>query len=439
MKKDTQEKKNLHRIAVAGAVICAILFFGYGVLGPKFIIETGEDGLYFLADVKKVNSSDLEITEDVPGGQGGKLLKLELEIVSRPFRGQQLLLESNAYPANELQGIVYHVGDRVIVYATWNENGSGYHDPYVVDLYRQNSLLTLCLIFALFLLFVGGKHGLGALCGLLITGALVWYWLLPFILRGGNPLLGTAGVCAIVAVISVPLIAGFNRKTLAAIIGVVIGVTLAGVLAWATGNAARIVGIEYDNASMLAVLPQAALLDMRGVFMAGILIGCLGAMMDTGLSVASAVYEMRALHPKMNRRNLWAAGMNVGRDILSMMSSTLILAYAGTAVPLMMILAAYNIPLMVILNSDMIAAEVIRSIAGTIGLCLAVPATILAVLVLCKDGEDCPPCAVSAESVPGKLSLDGGLSTSQDVDVPAVIVPNTSLHHTQKWWDKLDD
>jgi len=425
MKHGKFEKQKIHRLTVAGAVIITSLLFVYGVFGPKSIIETAEGGLYFLADVKKVTSSDLEITDDVPGGQGGKLLKLELEIVSRPFRGQQLYLESNAYPANELQGIVYRAGDRVIVYATWNDAGSGYHDPYVVDLYRQNSLLMLCLIFALFLLFVGGKHGLGALCGLVITGALVWYWLLPFILRGGNPLLGTAGVCAVVAVISVPLIAGLNRKTLAAIIGVVIGVTLAGGLAWMTGNAARIVGIEYDNASMLAVLPQAALLDMRGVFMAGILIGCLGAMMDTGLSVASAVYEMRALHPKMSRRSLWAAGMNVGRDILAMMSSTLILAYAGTAVPLMMILAAYKVPLMVILNSDMIAAEVIRSIAGTIGLCLAVPATILAVLVLSKDEGDAP--------------LGEDPSDDSNSEPPKWPMAKTQPHHTQQWWDKLDE
>ncbi len=422
-----------------GVSICAVLVGGlflFSVFGPKQAVNTAEGGVYFLADIAKVISSDLEYTDDVPGGRGGKLLQLDLVVVSKPYAGKKLYIETNAYPANELQGIVYRQGDRVIIYATRTQ-GLSFTDAYIVDLYRQNSLLLLCVIFALFLLFVGGKHGMGALFGLLITGSLVWFWLLPFILRGGNPLLGTAGICGLVAIISVPLISGVNRKTAAAIIGVVVGVTLAAGLAILTGEAARIVGIEYESTSMLAVLPQAAKLDLRGIYMAGILIGCLGAMMDTGLSVASAVYEMRALDPGMSRKSLWQAGMNVGRDILAMMSSTLILAYAGTAVPLMMILAAHQVPFLIILNSDMIAAEIIRSIAGTIGLCLAVPATIGAVLLLCKDSTPCPG---QNDSLGGPAKTAEELS-NQPNNQPASAkwpLPKVLPHHTQEWWDKLE-
>ena len=432
MDKPASQSKNRSRKLVVGAIVLMVALFGYALWGPKTAIKTVEGGLYLLADVERVIHQPLVTTEDVPGGHGGQLLELDLRLVSRPYAGERLTLHHNAYPANELQGIVYQQGDRVILYATLDE-ADGYHDPYVVDLYRQNSLLVLCFVFALFLLLVGGKHGLGALCGLVITGTLVWLWLLPFILAGGNPLLGTAGICGVVTLVSIPLIAGFNRKTLSAIIGVVIGVTLAGVLAWLTGNAARIIGIEYDTASMLAVLPQAALLDMRGIFMAGILIGCLGAMMDTGLSVASAVYEMRGLHPQMGWRQLWAAGMNVGRDILSMMSSTLILAYAGTAVPLMLILAAYQVPLLVVFNSDLIAAEVIRSVAGTVGLCLAVPATILVVLVLCpKTQHPTVTGGAGAEEL-------GPAATAQQAFREEGAASAVEPHHTQQWWDKLDD
>ena len=130
---------------------------------------------------------------------------------------------------------------------------------------------------------------------------------------------------------------------------------------------------------MLMYIPQDISFDYKGLLFAGILIGALGAAMDVAMSLSSAMFEIRDVDPKIKKGALLKAGMNIGRDMIATMSSTLILAYVGGALQLLLLLMAHEVPLYEIINQDGYASEVVRSFAGSIGLILTIPITALAV------------------------------------------------------------
>ncbi len=309
---------------------------------------------------------------------------VEVRLEDPPFKGQTRTIVHNACLDNPLQGPYLRVGDKVVVYCTATMDGK-LSQAYIDGLERKGTVYFLVAVFVLVLIVIGRTRGIAALLSLTAMALLIWYWLLPSMLKGLNPLGGSVVVCLLVSVFSIPLICGFNLKSLCAVIGTQSGVALAGLLAYYTGKQSQIVGIEFEYANFLVALTDKSIqLDLQGIFFAGVLIGTLGAVMDTSVSVASAVQEFIRLNPGISPVRLWRAGMNVGKDAMSTMCSTLILAYTGSAIPLLLLLMAHGVPFVKIFNSDMVVAEIIRSLAGSIGLSLCIPITVLTALILNK-------------------------------------------------------
>jgi len=147
---------------------------------------------------------------------------------------------------------------------------------------------------------------------------------------------------------------------------------------------AKLTGFGDDESQMLMYIPQNVTFDFRGLLFAGILIGTMGATMDVGMSIASAMHEIKENSPNIKTSALFRAGMNVGRDAMATMSNTLILAYAGGSLHMMLLLMAYQTPFTHIINWDMIASEILRSLAGSIGIIFAIPITALASVMIEK-------------------------------------------------------
>jgi uncharacterized membrane protein len=206
--------------------------------------------------------------------------------------------------------------------------------------------------------------------------------MLPAFFRGYDPILTTILVSTIVSIISFSIISGRNLKTLAAIIGTTGGVLVAGILAYITGSAAQLTGFSDEEMQSLLFIPQQINYDYQGILFSGMIIGALGAVMDVGMSIASAIEEIKLANPSVGTWSLIRAGMNVGRDIMGTMADTLILAYTGGAIPLMLVFMAYNTSLIKIINLDLIATEVVRALSGSIGLIIAVPITSTAAGIL---------------------------------------------------------
>lgn len=267
-------------------------------------------------------------------------------------------------------------GDEVLLLIEENEDGT-VANAYVAEIARDKYILYLVIAFVIALVAIGKGRGLKAVLSLVLTAVAVLKVLLPAILKGWDPVIVSVGVCAAVIGATILIISGPNKKTLSAVIGTTGGVIVAGIVALIFGSLAKLTGIGGDESQMLMYIPQGTYFDFRGLLFAGILIGTMGANMDVGMSIASAMHEIKASNSQITDRDLIKAGMNVGRDIMATMSNTLILAYAGGSLQLMLLLMAYDTPFYKVINWDVIASEVLRAIAGSIGLIFTIPITAL--------------------------------------------------------------
>lgn len=243
-------------------------------------------------------------------------------------------------------------------------------------------LLYLLVVFLGGLIIIGGYQGLKTIFTLVLTILGVVKFLLPMILKGYDPILISIFTCAVVIVITLLIISGINKKTLAAIIGTSGGVIIAGFSALFVGSMANLTGLGNEESIHLILYSRN--IDFQGLLFAGIIIGALGAVMDVGMSISSAMHEIELANPEITIGDLISAGMNVGRDIMGTMSNTLILAYVGSSLNLMLLLSTYDIPLGQIIAKESIASEIVRSLAGSIGLIFTIPLTAFASGMLAK-------------------------------------------------------
>lgn len=311
-----------------------------------------------------------------------RTFKVQLQILSGPYQGRTLDVR-HVLTGTPAYDIVVHAGERVLV-ATETLHGE-LVEVAIADHERDRHLLGLALLFVALLVGLGGKKGLYSLLSLVLIGILIIYVFIPLLLRGYNPITLAVIVAAVSTAFTISLVGGANRKALAAIIGTVGGVLVAGILAIIVGTAINATGLAGQESQMLLFIPQGVDFNFRGLLMAGIIIGALGAVMDIGMSIASSVNEVRRANPGLRRRELFWSGMNVGRDVMGTMSNTLILAYTGGALSLLLLVRAYNVEFIRLINMDTIASEVLRALAGSIGLVAAIPLTALAAAWLVKE------------------------------------------------------
>lgn len=269
--------------------------------------------------------------------------------------------------------IVIKPGDEVILYV--DSDGNNIKNAYISDFARDRKLLYLTVVFVSLLALFGGKKGIKSIITLAIIGGVIYLVLLPLILQGYDPIVITVLVSVAVTAITLITLGGISAKTFSAIVGTAGGVLIAGLLAFTVGTAAQLTGFSDDEMHMLLYSSQDIHFDYHGILFSGMIIGALGAVMDVGVSIASAVEEIKKANPFLRTGDLIRAGMSVGRDVMGTMADTLILAYTGGAMPLMLVFMAYDTPFLKVINLDIIATEVVRSLAGSIGLIVAVPIT----------------------------------------------------------------
>lgn len=325
------------------------------------------------AKVLKIISEDTIESEQLV--DGFKVQYAEVKILNGPHKGETMIAQ-NVMDNRMAYNIIIDEGDDVLLYFQEDEEGN-IEEIYISEIYRQKHLLYLVLAFGLLLMIFGGLKGIKAIITLALTGVCVVKVLLPCMLKGYNPILVSVAICAVVTSFTLIIISGFNKKTISAIIGTTGGVLIAGIVALVIGSMAKLTGLGNDEAQMLMFLPQKVDFNFKGLLFAGIILGALGAVMDVGMSIASAMHEIEITNPEIDTKSLIKSGMNVGRDIMGTMSNTLILAYTGGSLHLMLLLMAHKIPFLEVINWDMFASEIVRALAGSIGLIFAVPITAL--------------------------------------------------------------
>ena len=212
-----------------------------------------------------------------------------------------------------------------------------------------------------------------AVIGLVVTFILVLLFLFTAIYRGMRPVAASVITVIMTTIITIFILTGYTKKTAAAILGTVSGVVISGITAWLFGKIAGISGYNVSNIDSLVSVANCTNIKVGDLLFAGILISSLGAVMDVGLSVASTITEIHDVNPELNHRDLFKRGMNVGKDMMGTMANTLILAFAGGSLSELLLDYAYNLPYLQIINSYTIGIELMRGIAGSIGIILTVP------------------------------------------------------------------
>ena len=235
-------------------------------------------------------------------------------------------------------------------------------------------LLVLCL--------VGGKQGIKGALGLVFTFFCILFVYLPLVYQGWSPFWVAVFICVVTTLVTMYLIGGPTKKTLVATGGTVAGVIIAGIAATDFSKATGITGWNVSDIESLLTLASTSGVQVGGLLFSGLLISSLGAVMDVAMSIGSAIAELHAQNPAISRRDLFKAGMHVGRDMMGTDSNTLILAFAGGSISMLVLDYAYALPYQQIINSNNIGIAIMQGLSGSFGIVLAVPVTVaLAVLL----------------------------------------------------------
>ena len=267
-------------------------------------------------------------------------------------------------------------------------------DTVVSSVYAQDrefQILAFAALYLLALCLIGGWQGAKGALGLVFTfGCILWVYL-PLVYRGWSPFWSAVLVCAVTAVVTLWLVGGPTRKTLVATAGTVAGVVMAGVAASLFSLATGITGWNVSDIESLMTLWSTADIQVGGLLFSGLLISSLGATMDVAMSIASSMAEVQAQTPDISRWALFQAGMRVGRDMMGTDSNTLILAFAGGSVSMLVLDYAYDLPWLQIINSNNIGIAVMQGLAGSFGVVLSVPVTVaLAMLLYVRPDRETP-------------------------------------------------
>lgn len=294
---------------------------------------------------------------------------LEVEILQGEHKGE--VLTSPNY-LSAYYNIDAKVGTRIIARLAEDDDGLLYVASFV-NYDRGPVLAGFVLLFAVVLIIVGGKQGFKALFGLAFTLVALWFVLIPLLRRGAPPILTTVALVALTAGVSLAALTGYTRKTLCALAGCVGGVAIAGGLAALVGVLTPLSGFNMPEAEELVLRATDHGLTIRGLLVCGVLISSLGAVMDVAMSIASSCNELRELNPELSLGALFRSGLHIGRDAMGTMANTLILAFVGSSLNALILFQAYDYPALQLLNSDMMAIEVVQGVAGSIGIVLTVP------------------------------------------------------------------
>jgi uncharacterized membrane protein len=345
-----------------------------------------------------------------PTGQPVRCGVVTVKLTSGPDRGTQVYTDFPGGPGAP----VVHPGDDVVL--TRTEGTGTAYEYQIADHRRSTQLWLLLAVFVLAVLAFGRLRGLAALAGLAVTFAILLMFIVPAILGGGPPVLIAIVGSAAIMLSVLYLTHGFTVPTSVAVLGTLLSLTLTGVLSALSTASMHLTGIASEEDTFLSLAYQHV--DMQGLLLAGILIGSLGVLDDVAVTQAVTVDELAAANPTLSARQLYRAAARVGRAHITAVINTIILAYAGASLPMLLLLTAGQQPLGQVLTTQQMAQEIVRSIVGTIGLIAAVPITtaLAAVTTSRLPGKKTTPTESSQRrpSLPAEARHTGWLDDDAD-------------------------
>jgi uncharacterized membrane protein len=344
---------------IIALIFCVCCFF---LLATPFVHADGEER------AKYVHGTVISITNEqrgyIPGTDVRSTLQnLKVRMNDGEEKGVVIDLEHNFYKVHE--------GSRVYLQQIPTETGG--YTYMIAEIDRRMFMYALLGLFGVFVVIFSGKQGLRSLLSLLLGLLAVIYILIPALLAGYSPVLVSIAVAIAVLALAIFLTHGFKRISVVAFLGTVSSVVLTGILAYASVFLARLSGVVSEESLYLSINTK-GLLDAKGLLLGGILIGILGVLDDVAITQAAVVSELRAT-ATLSAKELYLRAMRVGREHVGALVNTLVLAYVGTGLPLMLYFVTSDRTGVPIISQEIFATEIIRTVVGSMGLILTVPIT----------------------------------------------------------------
>ncbi len=334
----------------------------------------------FKATVQEVIETDtIEVA-----GQEAPYQILRITLHTSDQRDQDLMIQHGAVPTVDF--IDYQSGDTV--YVRSDQNFSNLIEAEVIDssqaqiigYSRENTIKLIFAIFLVVVLVVNGLKGVRSIISLILSFVVIFMVVLPLILQNVNPVLVAALLSVLIIPITFYLSHGWKKKTHVAVAATVFALIVSSLLAATFIRTTHLTGFSSEEAGFIRVEQEQ--LNLRGLLLAGIIIGLLGTLDDITITQAGLVFSLKKNNPKLKLKELYQQSMEVGQDHITSMVNTLILVYAGASLPLMLLFVNNPHPLGYVLSQELVVEEIVRTLVSSIGLILAAPLTSVLAAVL---------------------------------------------------------
>ncbi|WP_081338310.1 YibE/F family protein [Eisenbergiella tayi] len=349
---------------------------GLILIGILICLPTGyEDALIYqgteraVGKVVETDNSAIITSGLIQSGEQSCMLEIE----NGNFKGK--ILEGVNFLSGSLEkDKIFKEGDRALL--TISCQGDTIRSVVISDHYRLDKEVILLAVFAVFLIIFAGKIGFQAILSFFITILMIWKILVPCYLKGYSPVWVGIGITVVLTAIIIFFVYGLDKRTLTAVSGALLGITTTCILGILFTGLFKIHGAVMTSSESLLYSGYQDL-DLTSIFMASIFIGASGAMMDLAVDITSAVWEVIGKKPDISAPEAILSGLRVGRAAMGTMTTTLLLAYSGGYISLLMVFMAQGTPVDHILNYKYVAAEVLDTVVGSFGLVTVAPFTAL--------------------------------------------------------------
>lgn len=360
----------IYKILFTIFTFCFVFISAYKVDAVELVQDKIE-----IIEAKVLHVVSYEEEDIASTGIKDKSQKIEVEILEGDKKGNTLTID-NDY-------IMLEEGDKFFLYHSV-DGISGREAYSVKDIDRRPTILLFILLFVIVVLVFSGKQGVRSLLGLLGSFFVITYVLIPSLLKGYPPILTSIVVATIILFLAIYFTHGFNRISTVAFTGTVLAVVITGVLAFVGVTLARFTGVVTEESFYLSLNTNGAL-DFTGLLLGGIMIGVLGVLDDIAVTQAAVVRELYSSASHLSHKDVYKKALGVGKEHVGALVNTLALAYTGASLPLLLLFSSANSNGFSVINQEIFATEIIRTIVGSIGLILTVPITTLLAVYMLKE------------------------------------------------------
>lgn len=312
-------------------------------------------------------------------------VRFKAKILSGKDKGKVILGQQNIDTLLAIQAEEIEIKDKILVGK--NQDVTSNAEWVFLEYVRSDALAILCILFFIALILFGGIKGFNTIVSLSFTCLSIFMVFIPAILSGKNIYIWSILTCIFIIVMTLLIVNGASKKSLAAGIGCFSGIFMSGALTVIMDKIISLTGMIDDESMYLQMLNPENPINLKGIVFAGIIIGAIGAIMDVSMSISSALFEIYENSEATSFKELFKSGINIGRDIMGTMANTLILAYIGSSLSITLLLVAYNYSLIELLNREMIVVEILQSLVGSFGILLTIPLTSLVCAYLYTNKE----------------------------------------------------